>query len=51
MESLRRRADFLSVAKGRRVSRPGFVLQARALDMDETGADAGQNGRRVSGSR
>ncbi len=28
MEHLRRRASFLAVAKGRRVSRPGFVLQA-----------------------
>ena len=29
MERLRRRADFKAVAGGRRVSRPGFVLQAR----------------------
>jgi ribonuclease P protein component len=28
MERLRRRADFKAVAGGRRVSRPGFVLQA-----------------------
>ena len=29
MEILKRRADFVAVAGGRRVSRPGFVLQAR----------------------
>ncbi len=28
MERLRRRADFKAVAAGRRVARPGFVLQA-----------------------
>ncbi len=42
MESLRRRAEFLSVAKGRRVSRPAFVLQARVRDADEAGRSAGQ---------
>jgi len=29
METLKRRADFLAVAAGRKLSRPGFQLQAR----------------------
>ena len=29
METLKRRADFLAVAGGKKVSRPGFLLQAR----------------------
>ena len=38
MESLKRRADFLSVAQGRRISRPGFVLQARQTEAGESAA-------------
>ena len=37
MESLRRRASFLAVAKGRLVSRPGFVLQALKIADDGGG--------------
>ncbi len=35
MERLRRRADFKAVSGGRRVSRPGFVLQALRNADDE----------------
>ncbi len=42
MERLRRRADFKAVAGGRRVSRPGFVLQAR-----ENSEGDGQNPPRI----
>lgn len=36
MERLRRRADYKAVAGGRRVARPGFVLQALRIPGDET---------------
>lgn len=32
MERLKRRADFKAVARGRRITRSGFVLQALAVD-------------------
>lgn len=35
---LRRRADFLAAAKGRRQSRPAFTLQARPRDTDAADA-------------
>ena len=35
MERLRRRREFLAVGRGRRISRPGFVLQA--LQVAEAG--------------
>lgn len=44
MQRLKRRADFKAVAGGRRVARPGFVLQARKAD-GETGSDSGQKPR------
>lgn len=34
MERLKKRAEFQAVAAGKRVSRPGFVLQARASTGD-----------------
>jgi ribonuclease P protein component len=37
MERLRRRADFKAVADGKRVSRPGFVLQALRVSGGEGG--------------
>nr|WP_232962677.1 ribonuclease P protein component [Paracoccus tegillarcae] len=38
--TLRKRADFLAAAKGRRQGMPGFLLQARARD-DQGGARIG----------
>jgi ribonuclease P protein component len=36
-ERLKRRADFKAVAGGRRVARPGFVLQARKAESEAGG--------------
>jgi ribonuclease P protein component len=36
-ERLKRRADFKAVAGGRRVARPGFVLQARKTESEAGG--------------
>jgi len=35
MERLKRRADFKAVARGRRITRPGFVLQAASRQSDD----------------
>ena len=37
MERLRRRTDFRAVAGGKRVARPGFVLQARKIPGGDDG--------------
>lgn len=39
LEVMRKRAEFVRTAKGKRVHRPGFLLQARKVD--DGGADAG----------
>ena len=41
MERLKRRAAFVAVARGQRLSRPGFILQALAAG-DETGGKPGK---------
>jgi ribonuclease P protein component len=41
MERLKRRAEFQAVARGRKVSRPGFVLQA----LDQAGESSGKSAR------
>jgi ribonuclease P protein component len=41
---LKRRAEFLQVAKGRRWATPGLVLQARAQSPDATPAEAARVG-------
>jgi ribonuclease P protein component len=46
MERLRKRAEFAAVARGRRIEKPGFVLQAaRRENRAETGGSAALPGK------